>query len=265
MNHIYRSIRNERTGAVVTVSELAGHRGKRSSGGKGAVVRSGFILQAAVGVVALGAASSGFASPQGGTVVAGSAAIASTPASTTINQTSQNAALDWRSFNIGVGESVRFVQPNSNAIALNRVLGSDPSSILGTLSANGKVFLVNPGGVLFGRSAQVNVGGLVASTRNISVSDFMAGRYQFSGTSDGAVLNQGSINADGGYVALLGAHVSNEGVIAAKLGTVALAAGSAITLDVAGDGLLSVAVNAGSVDALAQNGGLIQAMAGRYC
>jgi large exoprotein involved in heme utilization and adhesion len=97
----------------------------------------------------------------------------------------------------------------------------------------------------------VNVGGLVASTLGISDADFMAGRYAFSG-SGGAVLNQGSINADGGYVALLGASVSNQGVIQANLGTVALAAGEAITLDVAGDGLLNVAIDKGAVNALVE-------------
>jgi len=85
----------------------------------------------------------------------------------TINQSSQNAAINWQGFSIGQGESVSFVQPNGSAVALNRVLGADPSSIMGSLSANGKVFLVNPNGVLFGQGAQVNVGGLVASTLNI--------------------------------------------------------------------------------------------------
>ena len=91
----------------------------------------------------------------------------------------------------------------------------------------------------------------------------MAGKYNFAGAGNGTILNQGSINADGGYVALLGANVSNEGVISAKLGTVALAAGNAITLDVAGDGLLNVTVNQGAVNALVQNGGLIQADGGQ--
>ncbi len=109
----------------------------------------------------------------------------------------------------------------------------------------------------------MNVGGLVASTLNISDSDFMAGKYNFSGASTASILNQGSINADGGYVALLGANVSNQGVISAKLGTVALAAGNAMTLDMAGDGLLNVTVNQGAVNALAQNGGLIQADGGQ--
>ncbi|HTN67480.1 MAG TPA: filamentous hemagglutinin N-terminal domain-containing protein [Burkholderiaceae bacterium] len=196
-------------------------------------------------------------------VVAGSASIVNGNGSTTINQASQNAVLNWQSFSIGAGNSVNFVQPNSNAVALNRVLGADPSSILGSLSANGKVFLVNPNGILFGQGAQVNVGGLVASTLNISDSDFMAGNYKFAGAGNGSVLNQGAIHADGGYVALLGAHVSNQGTISARLGTVALAAGNAITLDVAGDGLLNVAVNQGAVHALVNNGGLIQADGGQ--
>ncbi|PNB32059.1 filamentous hemagglutinin, partial [Pseudomonas sp. FW305-130] len=77
----------------------------------------------------------------------------------------------------------------------------DPSSILGTLNANGQVFLINPNGILFGKGAQVNVGGLVASTLGLSDKDFMAGRYTFSGDSSAAVLNKGTLSADGGYVA----------------------------------------------------------------
>ncbi len=154
------------------------------------------------------------------------------------------------------------MQPNSHAVALNRVLGSDGTTILGNLSANGKVFIVNPNGVLFGQGASVNTAGLVASTLDINNADFMAGKYQFSGNGTGKVLNQGTISAPGGYVALLGANVSNEGTIQARLGSVALAAGRAITLDVAGDGLLNVAVNAGAVGALVNNGGMIRADGG---
>jgi len=117
--------------------------------------------------------------------------------------------------------------------------------------------------VLFGKTAQVNVGGLVASTLDLSDADFMAGRYQFSGSSRAAVLNQGMINADGGYVALLGASVSNQGLIQANLGTVALAAGAAMTLDVAGDGLLNIAIDQGAVNALVENGGVLRANGGR--
>ena len=204
-----------------------------------------------------------YALPVGGVVAEGGASISSAAGSTTINQTTQNVAINWQGFSIGVGEAVQFVQPNSSSIALNRVLGPDPSSILGNLSANGKVFLLNPNGVLFGHGAQVNVGGLVASTLNMSDGDFMAGRYHFAGNSKATVLNQGTINAPGGYVALLGAEVGNDGIILARLGTVALAAGSGMTLDVAGDGLLNVTVSQGAVNALVQNGGLIQADGGQ--
>ncbi|WP_165189539.1 filamentous hemagglutinin N-terminal domain-containing protein [Caulobacter soli] len=200
--------------------------------------------------------------PSGGTVSAGQASFSGDANTLTINQASAFAAINWQSFNIGQGQSVTFVQPGSQSVALNRVLGADPSQILGALSANGKVFLVNPNGVLFGQNAQVNVAGLVASTLDISDADFMAGNYRFSG-GGGAVLNQGTIKADGGFVALLGANVSNQGLIQANLGTVVLAAGSAITLDVAGDGLLNVTIDQGAVNALATNGGLLRANGGQ--
>ncbi|MEJ8835555.1 two-partner secretion domain-containing protein [Ramlibacter sp. AN1133] len=203
------------------------------------------------------------AAPVGGAVAAGAAGIATTGASTTITQTTPSAVINWQGFGIAAGESVRFQQPASSSVMLNRVVGPDPSAIFGSLSANGKVFLVNPGGVLFGPGASVNVGGLVASTLDIADGDFMAGRYSFSGSGRGAVVNQGTINADGGYVALLGTDVANQGVISARLGSVALAAGQAITLDVVGDNLLNVAVDRGAVDALVSNGGLIQADGGR--
>jgi filamentous hemagglutinin family protein len=210
----------------------------------------------------VGSAAQAQSLPTGGSVSSGKATVSAGSKTLTVNQTSQNVALNWQTFSIGKDNAVVFVQPNSNSVALNRVLGADPSVILGSLTANGKVFLVNPNGILFGKGANVNVGGLVASTLGISDADFMSGRYAFSG-SGGAVLNQGSINADGGYVALLGASVSNQGLIQANLGTVALAAGEAVTLDVAGDGLLNVAINKGAVNALVENGGVLRADGGR--
>ena len=261
MNRIYRSIWNQATGAYAAVSENVKSAGKRSmpgcSGGG-----AHFALTSMAAALMLGYGSLALAAPAGGTVVAGQASITGAPGSTVIKQGSQNAVINWANFNINKGESVQFVQPNSNAVALNRVLGSDGTTILGNLSANGKVFIVNPNGVLFGQGASVNTAGLVASTLDISNADFMAGRYQFSGNGAGKVLNQGAISAPGGYVALLGANVSNEGTIQARLGSVALAAGRAITLDVAGDGLLNVAVNAGAVGALVSNGGMIKADGG---
>ena len=263
VNRIYRSIWNDKTGTFVAASEISSSCRKSSSGATAVAGKSRFALKALAVSLMLAFGSNIYALPTGGTVSAGSASIAGGVGTTTINQSSQNVAINWQGFNIGAGEAVRFVQPNSNSAALNRVLGPDPSSILGSLSANGKVFLVNPNGILFGRGAQVNVGGLVASTRGITDSDFMAGNYKFAGSGGGTIVNQGSITADGGYVALLGASVNNEGVISARLGTVALAAGNAFTLDVAGDGLLNVMVNEGAVNALVQNGGMIRADGGQ--
>ncbi len=217
---------------------------------------------ALAGTLALAISAGAYAAPTGGVVAAGSATITGAPGDMVINQATQNAVINWQGFSIGQGEAVTFVQPNSQSVALNRVLGADPSVILGRLSANGQVFLINPNGVLFGAGSQVNVGGLVASTLTLSDADLMAGRYKFSGAGPGAVVNQGAILADGGSVVLLGANVSNQGLISARLGAVSLAAGNAITLDVAGDGLLKVTIDEGALDALAENGGVIRADGG---
>ena len=159
---------------------------------------------------------------------------------------------------------MRFVQPASTSIALNRVLGQDASAIMGSLTANGQVFLLNPNGVLFGKTAQVSTGGLVASTLGLSDADFMARRFNFSGTSTASVVNEGSITANpGGYVALMGNQVRNDGIITASLGKVALAAGSAVTLDLVGDGLISLAVTQGALRAAVGNSGSITASGGQ--
>lgn len=265
MNLIHRSIWNDQTGTFVAVSEntrSAGKRASSSTAASGGHARSGLNILAVSLMLACGA--NAYAQPSGGVVSAGSATIGGTSSSMTITQTTPKVAINWQSFGIKAGESVQFVQPGSNSVALNRVIGSDPSSILGSLSSNGKVFLVNPNGILFGKGASVNVGGLVASTLAITDANFMANNYKFSGAGTGSVVNQGTINADdGGYIALLGANVSNQGVIAAQLGTVALAAGNAVTLDMAGDKLLNVTVDQGAVNALVDNGGMIRADGGQ--
>ncbi|MDP4032270.1 MAG: filamentous hemagglutinin N-terminal domain-containing protein, partial [Pseudorhodobacter sp.] len=219
-------------------------------------------LAGLVASLSFGSAAMAQTLPTGGSVTAGGATITTSPGTMTINQSTQNVAINWQSFSIGAGGSVVFVQPNSTSVALNRVLGPDASAIYGSLTSNGQVFLINPNGVLFAPGSQVNVGGLVASTLGMTDADFMAGDYRFTGSGAGAVLNQGTIIANGGYVALLGGNVSNEGLIQANLGTIVLAAGEAITLDVAGDGLLNVVVDRGAADALVENGGMLQADGG---
>ena len=204
-----------------------------------------------------------WASPTDGNVTVGSGTITATGKTTTINQTSDKLSINWQSFSIASGETVNFVQPSSSAVALNRVVGSSSSAIYGALNANGKVFLINPNGILFSSSAQVNVGSLVASTLQLSDSNFLKENYTFTSGGTGSVINQGTIQTtDGGYVALLGNQVNNEGVILANKGSVALAAGAAATLDFTGDGLINLNVSQAALDAQVSNIGLVQANGG---
>ncbi|MBI1203511.1 MAG: filamentous hemagglutinin N-terminal domain-containing protein, partial [Rhodopseudomonas sp.] len=183
--------------------------------------------------------------PTGGSVAAGSASISSPNSSTlNVNQSSDRAIINWNSFSVGAGGTVNFNQPSASSATLNRVTGNTPSSIAGTINAPGTVLLVNPNGVAITKDGVVNVGSFAASTLDIKNDDFMAGNYKFSGNGNSlAVTNAGRINvSDGGFAALLGGQVANDGVITARLGKVALGSGELITLDLAGDGFMSVAV-----------------------
>jgi filamentous hemagglutinin family protein len=166
----------------------------------------------------------------------------------TVNQSSQNLITNWNTFNIGSSATVNFAQPNASAIALNRVTGdTNPSQIMGTLTANGIVFLVNPNGVIFGKNSTVNAAGFLATTHDIKNSDFMAGKYNFTipGNPTASIVNFGNITAtSGGFAALVAPGVRNDGVITAQLGTVGLASsGQGFTLDMYGDKLITLAVN----------------------
>ena len=187
------------------------------------------------------------AAPQDGVVVAGSAVIRQeTPTKIGITQTTDRAIIDWRSYSIGVNEHVQYYQPSAASATLNRVTGQDPSQILGRLTANGQVFLVNPNGIYFGRNAQIDVAGLVASTHNIRNADFMAGNYTFDipGKPGASVINEGAVRiADTGIAAFVAPSVANRGIVAARLGKVAMAAANGFTLDFTGDNLLSFMVN----------------------
>lgn len=208
-----------------------------------------------------------FAGPNGGNVVAGQATI-STPNGTTtvVDQSSQGSVIHWQGFDVGSDEYVIFNQPNASAAVLNKVVGGSASEIMGHLQSNGRVFIINPQGVLFGQGSQVNVGSLVASTMDIADSDFMSGRYVMNGAGPGSVVNQGRINAaEGGFVVLAGNKVSNGGAVTARLGDVALVSGNAVTLDLDGNGLVNFSVDEASLSAQAgvQNLGEIVAQGGR--
>src|SRR5215831_17314927 len=221
----------------------------------------------AVAFALLAGVAPAWAGPTGEQVVAGQASVSRAGTNTLVTQGTDRAAINWQGFDIGSSESVRFAQPSASSIALNRVLGQNPTEIFGSLTANGQVFILNPNGVLFGKGAQVDVAGLVASTLNLSNEDFMAGRYRFSAVPLAAaaagVVNQGDITANGGYVALIGPQVRNEGTITAANGSVALAAGSEVTVNLNGNKLIGLSVDQGVLYALAENKGLIQAGGGQ--
>jgi len=206
------------------------------------------------------------ANPTGGSVVGGgaNATIAGQgTALTTINQSANQVIINWQNFSIGAGEVTRFVQPSATAAALNRVVSGNPSQIYGSLQANGRVFVINPNGILVGPSGQIDTKGFVASTLDVPDASFMSGaNLILSGNSTASVRNEGSIQAVGGDVYLIAHSVDNDGVINAPQGTVGLAAGSQIQLVQSGAEHLSVLAGNSSAPAAAvgvNNSGTIQA------
>lgn len=262
MNRIYRLVWSRSRKMWMAVAEIAKGRGKgksrlvghRPSLAQGAAA-AGAVLILLVPLSVLAEL------PTGGQIVAGSGSISQSGAAMTIVQNTARMAADWQSFSIGQGNSVTFQQPSSSAVALNRVLGADVSSIQGALSANGQVFLINPNGVLFSPTAQVNVGGLVASTLNLSNEDFLAGNYTLSGDSTASVTNQGRISAaNGGSVALIAARIINDGSIEAMGGAVLLGSGNRVTLDLGGP--VPIRVEQGAINSLIEQGGALIADGG---
>ena len=260
MNRIYRLVWSEVRSAWVAVAETTKRRGKSA---RSRSISVGGAAAAALTLAFAPLTYAGPAGPTGGQVVSGKGSISQSGNTTTIDQSSQNLSIDWASFNIAPQQTVDFVQPSATAIAVNQILGNNGSQILGHLDANGQVYLINPNGILFGQGAQVNVGGLVASTLNLSEASLNGGTKTFEGNGTGSVVNQGAINAaNGGSVAFLGSNVSNQGAISAQLGTVALSAGSAVTLTFSGNSLVHLQVDQSVLKTLAQNGGLIRAGGG---
>ncbi len=219
---------------------------------------------------AFGAPASLFAQtlPTGGTVVGGaSQGTISQPNATTmqIDQFGNRVIYNFGTFSIGSGYSVIVNQPSAASVGLANVTGNTPSEIFGRLSANGSFYLSNAAGVYIRPGGEVATGvAFVGTTLQMSNADFYAGHNVWTngGNITGTVLNQGSITATNGYVALLGPQVANEGIIAARMGTVALAAGDKITLDMVGDGLIKVVVDEAALNAAALNKGSINADGG---
>ena len=187
----------------------------------------------------------------------------------TVTQTTQRGIAEWQSFSIGSGYSVRFNQPGSSSVLLNRVVGNDLSTIAGSLTANGHIYLINPNGVLFSQGSSVNVGGLIASTLNISNSDFLTGgalKFSRSDGNNAAVINEGSITAaSGGTIGLMAARVTNSGTLSAPEGTVGLVSARTVNVDFDGDGLTTFTIPGDSLASAAwvENSGQVDADGGR--
>lgn len=164
---------------------------------------------------------------------------------TIFNQTAQKVYNVTESYNIAAHQSHIYNQPGLESIFVQRVVGQDPSSIMGSLVANGQVWIMNPSGVLIGSTARVNTGGFMATSLVMDRDDFFAGRYQLKQEGAGGfVINEGAITVNnGGSVVLAGASVVNNGYISADMGEVVLAAGRKATFDFTGDGLINFAVD----------------------
>src|ERR1700739_4179040 len=194
------------------------------------------------------------ANPTGGQVVGGTATITNPNANgTVVKQTSAAAIIDWQQFNIGKVRHVQFLQPSSSSIILNRVIGGGGSSIYGSLTGNGQIFLVNTNGVFFGKGSSIDAQGFLASTLDINDSDFLARNFVFDKTgTDAQVINQGNITAHkGGYVVLAGDYTENDGIISAQSGHIILASGTKSTLTLNGNSLVSYAINQATLSQLA--------------
>lgn len=170
-----------------------------------------------------------YANPTNPTVTSGQASFNQQGSTLTVTN-SNNTVINWQSFSIGQGETTIFNQSSSSSQVLNRVTGVDPSSILGTLQSNGRVFLINPNGIAFGAGAQVNVAGLVASTLNLSDADFAAGKLNFTATAGAGNLNNQGMLHSVGNIYLVAPNIQNSGIIQSDSGQVLLAAGQTVNI-----------------------------------
>jgi filamentous hemagglutinin family protein len=204
--------------------------------------------------------------PSGGSVAAGSATISQTNTQTTINQTTQNAVINWNGFDTSSNQSVVFNQPNSNSNTLNRINSGLPTNFAGSLTANGNVYILNSSGILFAAGSKVDVSGLVVTTLNAKDDEFMSGHFNLvtaPGHENATIINNGTITAQS-FAELLGPNVSNgkAGVIQADLGLVTLTSGGAFVLDFNNDGVVNFQISGAAKNGHLENAGLIKATGG---
>ena len=199
--------------------------------------------------------------PTNAQIQTGQIGISQTASSMIVNQSSNKGVINWDSCNIGNNASVKFIQPSANASTLNRVVGGEMSQIMGSLSSNGKLVLINPNGVLFGSGSRVDVGGIIATTMDMKDSDYLNDNYHFQRNgAKGTIENLGTLSASQkGYIALLAPEVINEGVVVASMGTIAFGGGDGVTLNFMGDSLIGMSVDGATINTLIKNKQLVKA------
>ncbi|OTG98101.1 hypothetical protein B9T24_01675 [Acinetobacter sp. ANC 4654] len=271
MNKVYKTVWNKNLGCWQVTSELAKSHGKSAQSAK----VTGQIKQVAQSIlhitrlsllslallpISIWAGVHDVQLPTNGIVTAGSAQVTQNNNTLNVQQNSQNVGIQWDSFNIGKNATVNFYQPNSSSIAVNRVQDSNASQIMGKLNANGQVFLLNPNGVIFSKTAQVNVGGIVASTLNVTDGDIMSGNFTLKNQgAAGKVENHGSVIANGGVVAFIAPTVVNTGEIQTQGGVVHLTAADQVTLRLQDGQMTEYQVEIGTLQGLIDNSGAILA------
>lgn len=204
--------------------------------------------------------------PKGEEVAHGQATFQQVDSSTLTIHAADKTIINYKEFNVAEHELVHFQMRGPRSTVLNRVKGSQPSNIFGKIKADGKVFFVNPNGIIFGPRSEVNVGSLIASTLDIQDTDFLNGKYRFflkPGSAKAKIVNEGVLQAaEHGLIGLFSPQVINKGVIMAQAGKVALLSGEAITLDFSGDGLISFTVEGELQEAIIEHLGKISASQG---
>ena len=199
----------------------------------------------ALALALLALAPHAIALPTGPTVAAGTATFSTAGGTLTIAN-SNNAIINWQGFSIGAGETARFNQPSASSAVLNRVVTASPSSIFGSLTSNGNVFLVNPNGIVFGAGSQVSVGGLSVSTLDITDANFLAGNYTFAGGGSAGITLDGAIVAPAGLTANSGGAITSSGVLPASViintpaNVTINTTGGTLSTNAATDGTLSI-------------------------
>lgn len=199
-------------------------------------------------------------------VVWGVASVQTSGATTTVNQGTGAVRIDWTGMDVPAGSTLAFNQLDKSWVAINVVTGSTPTSILGSITAPGHVYVLNPNGVLIGRGAQITVGSWVASTMALESFDLDSGALALkrdTSRASGEIKNEGTITADGGSVALIGNRVSNSGTISAAGGRAMLLGGDSVVLTPDRNGLLSYSLTRSSLATSVSNAGNIAAAGGQ--